>query len=305
MEYLTLPTVCVILRVYVKQIIRRNEERMQRGSRYPKRYVDLHVHTSLSDGTNSVQEVLRFACQKNLKAISITDHDCIDAYPLALELGGELGIEVIPGVELSSEIAGADIHILGYFVDVRNAALNRKIQAMKDARYRRAKKIVKNLNRQGVDLRFETVLSIAGEGAIGRPHIATALLREELVYSFKQAFEDFLGYDCPAYVEKLKLCPEEVFALIRNAGGVPVMAHPGVTGVDERLPEFMQKGMVGIEVYHSEHTSAQEEKYLRFCKAHNLAYSGGSDYHNNNHLRSEIGSKRVSYAAVKSLKERR
>ena len=266
--------------------------------------VDLHIHTSFSDGTSSVNEVMDFAFAKGLSAISITDHDCTDAYPLALELGSELGIEVIAGVELSSEIEGTDIHVLGYFVDPDNPAFIRKLKEMKDARFVRAQKIVKNLNRQGVDLRFDTVLAVAGVGAIGRPHIATAMLKEELVYSFREAFDKYIGYGLPAYVEKLKMHPKEVFDLIKQAGGIPVLAHPGVTQVDQRIPEFVRDGLMGIEVYHTEHPSSAERHYLRLTKKHHLAFTGGSDFHNSNHAKSEIGSPSVPYSCVKSLKEK-
>jgi predicted metal-dependent phosphoesterase TrpH len=268
-----------------------------------RKYVDLHIHTTFSDGVKTVSEVLEEASNRHLKAISITDHDCTDAYPNAVELGSKLGIEVIPGVELSSEIEGNDIHILGYFIDPENPVLVRKLLEMKEARLIRAEKIVKNLNKQGIDLRFETVLSIAGVGSIGRPHIAAAMMKEELVYSFREAFDKFIGYGLPAYVEKLKMHPKEVFDLIKNAGGVPVLAHPGVTKVDERIPEFIRDGLMGIEVYHTEHPATLERFYLRIAKKHHLAYSGGSDFHNHSQNRSEIGSPSVPYAAVCSIKE--
>jgi 3',5'-nucleoside bisphosphate phosphatase len=270
-----------------------------------KKYVDLHIHTTFSDGSSSVKEVMEIAASRGLKAVSITDHDCVDAYPLASQIGAELGIEVIPGVELSSEKSGTDIHILGYYIDIENTSFNAKLQEMKDARYVRAEKIVANLNKQGIDLRFETVLSIAGPGAIGRPHIAAAMLKEELVYSFREAFEKFNGYGMPAYVEKLKMHPKEVFDLIKNAGGIPVLAHPGVTKVDERIPEFVQDGLLGIEAYHTEHPGASERHYLRIAKKHKLAFTGGSDFHNSNHNKSEIGIPHVPYLAVKSLMEKK
>jgi predicted metal-dependent phosphoesterase TrpH len=269
-----------------------------------KKYVDLHIHTKFSDGTHPVEEILEYAAGKKLKALSITDHDCVDAYPSAQELGAKQGIEVIPGVELSSEISGADIHILGYFLDVNNPQLLAKLVELKKARHVRARKIVENLNRQGIDLRFETVLNIAGTAAIGRPHIAAALLKEELVYSFREAFEKLIGYDSPAYVEKLRMPPKEVFQLIRGAGGVPVLAHPGVTKVDERIPEFMREGLMGIEVFHSEHNTAIERHYLQYCRKNGLAYTGGSDFHNGSQSKSEIGVPKVPYSAVESLKEK-
>lgn len=268
-----------------------------------RRYVDLHIHTIHSDGSSTVNEVLEAAARKGLAAISITDHDCIDAYPAAIEIGARMGIEVIPGLELSSEIGNADLHILGYYVDYTHPGLNRMLKEMKDARYLRARKMVENLNRQGIDLRFETVLSMAGVGAIGRPHIAAAMLKEELVYSFREAFEKYLGYGLPVYVEKYKMQPAEVFDLIKKAGGVPVVAHPGVTRIDDMIPEFVARGAMGIEAYHTEHSAAQQQQYIKVARKYGLAVTGGSDFHNASHNKSEIGIPRIPYSTVKSLRE--
>jgi 3',5'-nucleoside bisphosphate phosphatase len=269
-----------------------------------KKYVDLHIHTSFSDGTHTVQEILEIASQKKLKAIAITDHDCMDAYPFAQQQGSQLGMEVIPGLELSSEMDGVDVHILGYFVDITNAPLVQQLKELKQARYLRAEKIVNNLNRQGIDLRFETVLNIAGTAAIGRPHIAAALLKEELVYSFREAFDKYIGYESPAYVKKLSIKPHEMFRLIRDAGGVPVLAHPGVSGVEDRIPLFIKEGLLGIEVYHSEHKPDQEHHYLHICKKNDLAFTGGSDFHNGHQNKSDVGHPKVPYSAVESLKNK-
>jgi predicted metal-dependent phosphoesterase TrpH len=271
----------------------------------PRRYVDLHIHTIHSDGSSTVKEVLEAASRKGLAAVAITDHDCIDAYPLAIEHGSTIGVEVIPGVELSSEIEGADVHILGYYIDFTDPKLNRIIKEMKDARFLRARKMVENLNHQGIDLRFETVLGVAGVGAIGRPHIALAMLREELVYSFREAFEKYLGYGLPAYVEKYKMRPVDVFNLIKGAGGIPVLAHPGVTKVDDRLPEFIGDGVMGLEAYHTEHTAAAQQHYVKTARKYGLAITGGSDFHNASHNKSEIGVPRIPYGTVKSLKEKK
>ncbi|MDR2578986.1 MAG: PHP domain-containing protein [Chitinispirillales bacterium] len=270
-----------------------------------KKYVDLHIHTKFSDGSSTLEEVMEAVAGKGLAAISITDHDCVDAYPLALEMGKDLGVEVIPGVELASEIQGIDIHILGYYVDFNNPEFTEKLHEMKEARFVRAQKIVSNLNKQGIDLRFETVLAIAGEGAIGRPHIASAMLKEELVFSFREAFDKYIGYDSPAYVEKLKMSPKEIFDLIKRAGGVSVLAHPGVTRVDERIPEFIRDGLQGIEVSHTEHPDAAIRHYLKICRKNSLAFTGGSDFHSDKHRKFELGYPRVPYAAVESLKGRR
>jgi predicted metal-dependent phosphoesterase TrpH len=277
---------------------------MQTAPESSRRYVDLHIHTIHSDGSGTVEEVFDAASKKRLAAIAITDHDCIDAYPGAFDLGSRLDIEVIPGLELSSEIEGTDLHILGYFIDINNSTLQHKLVEMKEARYVRARKIVENLNHQGIDLRFETVLATAGIGAIGRPHIAAALLKEELVYSFREAFDKFLGYGLPAYVEKYKMQPGEVFDLIKQAGGVPVLAHPGVTGIDDRIPEFVRAGVQGIEVYHTEHTLDNQQNYIRIARRNGLAMTGGSDFHSSSHNKSEIGTPKVPYSAVKSLKEK-
>jgi hypothetical protein len=277
---------------------------MQTAPVFARRYVDLHIHTIHSDGSSTVAEVFEAAATKGLAAVSITDHDCIDAYPAALELGSQMDIEVVPGVELSSEFEGFDLHILGYFIDYTNPRLTGILKEMKEARFLRAKKMVDNLNRAGIDLRFETVLSMAGVGSIGRPHIAAAMLKEELVYSFREAFEKYLGYGLPAYVEKYKMKPKEVFDLIKEAGGVPVLAHPGVTKIDERLPEFIRDGVLGLEAYHTEHTSASQQNYIKIARKNGLAITGGSDFHNANHNKSEIGVPRVPFSTLKSLKDK-
>ncbi len=268
------------------------------------KYVDLHIHTRFSDGACTVEQIIEQAVAQGISTLAITDHDNTDGCAEAISLGRAVGIEVIPATELSAEIDGHDIHVLGYYVDPENARLKEKLHEMKETRLIRAEKIVNNLNRQGIDLRFETVLKIAGNGAIGRPHIATAMLQEELVYSFKEAFEHFIGYDSPAYVEKLKMTPAEVFALVRDAGGLPILAHPGVTRVDERIPQFVADGLAGIEVYHSEHTYALQRHYMEIARKNGLVGTGGSDFHSPTQTRAEIGYPRVHAIVVEKLKER-
>ncbi len=268
------------------------------------KYIDLHIHTTFSDGTSGVREVVEMALDKNIRAISITDHDTLDGYPLAVEIGLDRGLEVITGAELSSEMNGIDIHILGYFVDINNIALRQKLQEMKEARYIRAERMVQNLNRQGIDLQFETVLKVAGEGAIGRPHIATAMVDEELVYSFKEAFDKYIGYDSPAYIEKLKMLPKDVFRLILDAGGIPILAHPGITQVDELIPKFVREGLAGIEIYHTEHNSSLKRFYSEYCRKNDLVVTGGSDFHGQTQTRAEIGAPKIPYYILEKLRRR-
>jgi predicted metal-dependent phosphoesterase TrpH len=250
-----------------------------------------------------VDEVLQLAAERSLGVVSITDHDNVDAYPAAVEKGAQLGIEVIPGVEISSNIGRTDIHILGYGIDTENRELRLSLQDMKEARYIRARRIVENLNALGIDLRFETVLKIAGNGAIGRPHIAAAMMQEELIYSFREAFDRCIGYDSPAYVEKMQISPAEVFQLVTQAGGIPVLAHPGVTKVDEHIPQFVRDGLLGIEVLHSESAPAAERFYRQIARKHGLLMTGGSDFHSPlHHGRAEMGWPRVPASFARALK---
>ncbi len=268
--------------------------------------VDLHMHSKHSDGAHTVDQLLAKAKEKNLAAISITDHDTLGAYPYATEEGKKLGIEVITGIELSCELNGHDIHILGYFLDHENEELAVVLKEVRKARMKRAEQMVRNLNDMGIDLRFETVLRFAGDGAIGRPHIATALLHEEFTYSFKEAFEKYIGYDCPAYVEKMQVEPAEGFRLIKQAGGVPILAHPGVTKVDDLLPKLLQDGLAGIEVYHSEHSWPVRKHYAALCRKHHLLFTGGSDFHCHTHRPNsvEIGNPELRYSLLEGLKNR-
>jgi predicted metal-dependent phosphoesterase TrpH len=268
--------------------------------------VDLHIHSVHSDGTKTVAEILDIAQKRGMSALSITDHDSLSAYPTAIEEGAKRGIEVIPGIELSCEMNGEDIHILGYFIDYEDPDITSIIRKMRDARYLRARKIVTNLNRIGLDLRFETVLRFSAGGAIGRPHIATALLHEEFVYSFKEAFDKYIGYQSPAYEEKMRLSPHEVFQIIRRARGIPILAHPGVTQVDALIPSLVKEGLAGLEVYHSDHNRSQRKKYAALCKKNHLLFTGGSDFHCDTHRpnQNSVGDPYIRRSLLDGLKQK-
>ena len=268
-------------------------------------WVDLHMHSTLSDGTLSVAEMIDVAAKRKLVAISITDHDNIDSWEQGRHLAQEAGIELIPGVEISSGWEGSDIHILGYFFDPSNLALNQALERSKRRRLLRAKAMVRKLDRLGMPVRFEKVLSYVHGGTVGRPHIARALLEEEYVQTFQEAFEKWLGPECPAYVETECLTPMEAVALINNAGGAAVMAHPLHTDRDDIIPLLVEAGLKGIEIYCHRIPSTHRRRYQDIARRHNLVWTGGSDSHGERPGQPGIGSVRVARTVVDKLLEAR
>lgn len=266
-------------------------------------WVDLHMHSNLSDGTLTVPEIIETAAKRRLVAISITDHDNIDSWEQGRDLARQHGIELIPGVEISSSWEGSDIHILGYFFDPTNLNLNTALERSKRRRLLRAKAMVRKLDRLGVRIRFEKVLSYVHGGTVGRPHIARALLEEEYVKSFQEAFEKWLGSDCPAYVDSESLTPMEAIALINNAGGTAVMAHPAHTDRDDLIPMMAQAGLKGIEIYCHRIPSTSRRKYQDLARRHGLVWTGGSDSHGERPGTPGIGSVKVAYTVVEKLLE--
>lgn len=268
-------------------------------------WVDLHVHSNLSDGTLSISEIIEVAARRRLTAISITDHDNIDSWEQGRDLARQHGIELIPGVEISSSWEGSDIHILGYFFDPTNLNLNTALERSKRRRLLRAKAMVRKLDRLGVRIRFEKVLSYVHGGTVGRPHIARALLEEEYVKTFQEAFEKWLGCDCPAYVDSQSLTPMEAVALINNAGGVAVMAHPAHTNRDDLIPMLAQAGLTGIEIYCHRILSTSRRKYQDLARRYGLVWTGGSDSHGERPGTPGIGSVKVAHTVVDKLLEAR
>ena len=267
-------------------------------------YADLHIHTSFSDGKQSLEEVIEKAQECHLKAIAITDHDTIDAVKKAEEANSNNGLELISGVELSAIENQKDIHVLGYFVDIHNGTLLKRLREFKDGRYKRAKGIVKNLNKMGVDLKFETVLKEGQNGALGRSHIAHAMVEDELVYTFEEAFAKYIGYDSPAYINKVEITVKEAIDLIHQAEGVAILAHPGTLDSDDRfIEDLIGQGIEGLEVYHPDHNHSKAKRFLGLAQKNNLLVTGGSDSHGVNHKRNNIGSFTIPYDYVKKLRE--
>jgi len=263
--------------------------------------IDLHIHSTASDGTVSPPEILQLALQQNLSAIAITDHDTLDGVKEALACGIPRSLQFLTGIEISSNpppgfsIPGS-LHILGYGINTNDKHLNSMIEKLQEARTNRNPKIIARLSRAGLDISLSEVVEKAGTGQAGRPHIAMLMVEKGMVDSVNEAFDLFLGKGKPAYVDKPRIASSEVLRIIINAGGIPVLAHPGLVQSEsdetvERLVGTLKKeGLKGVEVYYPRHTLAQTEEYNELAKKNNLLVTGGSDFHGSVYPDIEMGS---------------
>ena len=241
--------------------------------------VDLHLHSTCSDGSSTPTEVAERAAERGLSVISLTDHDSVSGVAEAQAAGEAYGVRVVPGSELSIKLKDHDIHILGYFLDIENDQLNTSLALYRDERRNRAERIVRKLNRLGIRITFEQVLAKADGAAIGRPHVADVLVEEGFCFSPNEAFNKYLGYGKTAYEEKYVMGPPEAVEVIHSAGGIAVIAHPVLYRSDDILPALVEQGMDGIEVWHIKHKPDDVRRYSAFADEHGLLKSGGSDCH--------------------------
>jgi len=239
---------------------------------------DLHMHTYYSDGYNTPERLIDKAKNQGIKILSITDHDSVNAISEATEYSKKFGIEVIPGVEISTDIRDTEVHILGYFVDPDNKDLEHYLNFFREERYKRAIRMVKKLNILGLDIQLDDVLVFAKNSAIGRPHIAQALLAKGQVKSFFEAFYKYIGNHAPAYERKVHLSPQSAFKIISDAGGLSFIAHPG-NMPEILIKELIDAGVDGIEVIHPSHSPEQVKFYRGIVNEYFLLESGGSDFH--------------------------
>ena len=241
-------------------------------------FVDLHAHSTASDGSRAPADVVREAKRIGLAAIALTDHDTVAGIAEATSMAEELGVRVVPGVELSAVEGDVETHILGlHLSDTRE--LEAKLIALREMRRTRAERMVKRLNELGVRIDFAAVLEQAAGGAIGRPHVARAMIAEGWAVDFRDAFDRYLGNGRPAYVGKDRLAVSEATALIHRAGGLAVLAHPSHSGTRERIAAFVEQGMDGIEVRHPSHSAEDTARLAALVEHFSLVPSGGSDWH--------------------------
>jgi predicted metal-dependent phosphoesterase TrpH len=241
-------------------------------------FVDLHTHSTASDGTISPDGVIEAAERCGLTALSLTDHDTIDGVTAARAAGGRAGIRVIAGVELSAFQGEHEIHILALHL-THLEALEKRLGELRASRYTRAQKIVERLNTLGIPLTLEEVLQQSNGGAVGRPHVARALIARGVVHDFRDAFTKYLGNAGTAFVPKEHLSIEDAIAIAHEAGGLAIWAHPGDGGRRERLEPLVAAGLDGIEIRHPSHSSEDVKRFQALADFFNLVPSGGSDWH--------------------------
>lgn len=246
----------------------------------PGGLVDLHTHSTVSDGTLSPADLVREAARVGLDTLALTDHDTIDGVAEARAAGAELGVGIVPGVELGTSVERKEHHILGYFVDVDDPTFRAALIDLAARRMRRAEAMVERLAAAGVAVPLAEVLREAGSGTVGRPHLARALIAHGHVGSIGEAFDRYLKHGRPAYVPREPFPPEEAIALVRRAGGVPVLAHPLSTGDPEAAVARLQPaGLGGLEVYYGEYDDETRRSLRLLADRSGLIATGGSDFH--------------------------
>lgn len=265
---------------------------------------DLHIHTTYSDSTLSPRQVVEDAIRAGLDCIAVTDHDVIDGITPVREEAHVYGLEVISGIELSSQMNGTEVHVLGYCMDITNSHLLERLHQMQDARVERMKKMMAKLAALGVqNVTFEEAAAFSETKALGRPHLAMILKEKGIVPTVKEAFDRYLAEGAPAYVPKLEQTPHEAIRLIRDAGGIAVLAHPMLTRVNKWIPDFIRDGLGGLEVYYPNTREDVMRFYEDMAKKHGLVVTGGSDAHGESKKHTFIGKVRIPYNLVEDLKE--
>lgn len=265
--------------------------------------VDLHVHTTFSDGILSPFEVVEEGYHKKLAALGITDHDTMQGISDAETAGRIFGVEIIPGFEFSTDYEGNELHILGYYCDQDNDDLVEILNIVKSSRFERMVGMIEKIKKLGLNIELADIFKTVKGEILGRPHLAAVICQKGYCKSTTEAFQKYLGKDCPAYVQRFKVNTFEAIDIILKAGGISVLAHPGLYDADELIPSLKEGGLSGIEVFHPDHDIRAIFRYKKIASKYNLLITGGSDYHGE-----EIGSApllgnvTVDYTYVEKMK---
>ena len=266
-------------------------------------YADLHIHTAYSDGSFLPATIIRHAVKNNLKIISITDHDSVDGIAASIEEGEKSCVEVIPGIEISTTVDTGEIHILGYFIDYEDEYFVKNLKRIQEIRLKRMSVMVDKLNRLMIDIDLNELIEYAASSSIGRLHLAHFLKKKGIVGSAYEAFDRYIGSGKPAYEKMNALSPEEGIELISNAGGISVLAHPGLTRRDDLIDAMIYTGLRGLEVYHSGHSEEDTNRYFQMTKDKGLLITGGSDCHGEKKLNILMGRVKLPIQYVDRLKD--
>ncbi len=265
--------------------------------------VDLHTHTVYSDGALSPTELVLLAKKQGLSIISITDHDSINGFREAVECGNDIGVEVIPGLEISTDLDDKEIHLLAYFIDINNEELQKYLSFFRDERFQRAKRMVNKLKKLGLPITIDDVMDKAQGSAVGRPHIAYTMIELGIIKSYQEAFERYIGDYGPAFERKIHVSPQSAFKLINDSGGLSFIAHPGFMK-EHILTRLIEAGVDGIEVIHPCHNESQIQFYRGIVNQYCLLESGGSDFHGGKKMDGEnLGKYYISYSNFEAMKK--
>lgn len=267
-------------------------------------FADLHLHTHFSDGTYGPEELAALAEEHKLKAVALTDHDTMEGCARAAAACQQRGIEFIPASELTAELDDIELHLIGYFLDCDNERLQTELARFQHVRQQRIHEMAARLRQVGVPLQAESVFALANCRAPGRPHVARALVQQRLCGSLDEAFERFLKKGKPAWVPKCRMSALQAIELIHQAGGLAVMAHPGLNRTDDVIPVLVKAGLDGLECFHTKHSTNMTEHYLQIAERHQLLVTGGSDCHGISKGKPLIGTIRIPYVYVERLKDR-
>lgn len=242
---------------------------------------DFHTHSNCSDGALTPTALVHLAVSRGVQIMALTDHDSLEGIPEAVQAASRYpDFTLIPGVEMSTDIPGSEVHVLGYFVDLNDGHLQEELARLRNSRRDRGRRMVEKLRELGLDIKWGRVQAIAGDGAVGRPHVAQALLEKGCISSLQEAFALYIGRNGPAYVERTKITPVETVALLHQRGALPVLAHPREMGdLEGLLPRLIEAGLAGMEVYYQDYDEASIQRLLAIARSHDLIPTGGSDYH--------------------------
>ena len=266
------------------------------------KFADLHLHTQFSDGTFTPEELVLRAQKAGLACIALTDHDSVEGCGRAAVACAAVKMEFISGSELTAEHKDTEVHVLGYFLDTENQTLLERINKFQAVRQSRISEMCAALNKLGIPLKAESVFALASCKSPGRPHVARAMVKEKLIKNLDEAFERFLKKGRPAWVPKTKMSALESIELIHQAGGLAVMAHPGLNRTDDIIPDLVDAGMDGIECFHTKHSTVMSERYLEIAEKYHLLVTGGSDCHGFSKKAPLIGTVKLPYEHVERMR---